>query len=113
MRRERRRTEARAAARGARRLRGHRRPPWAERARAELRATSGTARRRDPSAASQLTPQERQIARLVAEGMTNQEIGAQLYLSPRTIESHLRKAFVKLGVTSRTQLALVALGDPE
>ena len=114
LRRERRRTEARAHLRAA--LDGFEAmgaQPWAERARAELRATGETARRRDPSAASQLTPQERQIARLVAEGMTNKEIAAQLYLSPRTIESHLRKAFVKLGVTSRTQLARVALGDPD
>jgi DNA-binding CsgD family transcriptional regulator len=79
-------------------------PPWEERAVAELRATGETARRRDPSTLDQLTPQELQIAGLVADGMTNRQIAAQLYLSPRTIDYHLRKVFTKLGVTSRTEL---------
>jgi DNA-binding CsgD family transcriptional regulator/tetratricopeptide (TPR) repeat protein len=85
-------------------------PPWEERAEAELRATGETARRRDPSTLDQLTPQELQIAGLVAEGMTNREVAAQLYLSPRTIDYHLRKVFSKLGLSSRTEL--VRMGVP-
>jgi DNA-binding CsgD family transcriptional regulator len=86
-------------------------PPWEERARSELRASGETARRRDPSTRDQLTPQELQIAHLVAEGMTNREIGAQLYLSPRTIDYHLRKVFAKLQIASRTDLARIDLGE--
>jgi DNA-binding CsgD family transcriptional regulator len=86
-------------------------PPWEERARAELRASGETARRRDPSTRDQLTPQELQIAHLVAEGMTNREIGAQLFLSPRTIDYHLRKVFAKLQIASRTDLARMDLGE--
>ena len=86
-------------------------PPWEERAEAELRATGETARRRDPSTLDQLTPQELQIAGLVAAGMTNRQIAAQLFLSPRTIDYHLRKVFSKLGVSSRTEL--VRMGVPE
>jgi DNA-binding CsgD family transcriptional regulator len=85
-------------------------PPWEERADAELRATGEKARRRDPSTLDQLTPQELQIAGLVAAGMTNRQIAAQLYLSPRTIDYHLRKVFSKLGLTSRTEL--VRMGVP-
>jgi DNA-binding CsgD family transcriptional regulator len=84
--------------------------PWAERARAELRASGETARRRDPSTLEQLTPQELQVARLVGEGLSNKEVAAQLFLSPRTIDAHLRRVFTKLGVTSRTQLARTPLG---
>jgi DNA-binding CsgD family transcriptional regulator len=84
--------------------------PWAERARTELRASGETARKRDPSALSQLTPQELQIARLVADGLSNKEVAAQLFLSPRTIDSHLRNVFAKLGLSSRTQLARLPLG---
>ncbi len=84
--------------------------PWEERAEAELRATGETARKRDPSTLDQLTPQELQIAGLVASGMTNREIAAQLYLSPRTIDYHLRKVFGKLGLSSRTEL--VRMGVP-
>jgi DNA-binding CsgD family transcriptional regulator len=79
--------------------------PWAERARTELRASGETARKRDPSTIAQLTPQELQIARFVAEGLANKEVAARLFLSPRTIDSHLRNVFTKLGITSRTQLA--------
>jgi DNA-binding CsgD family transcriptional regulator len=85
-------------------------PPWAQRAEAELRATGETARRRDPSTLDDLTPQELQIAELVASGMTNRQIAAQLYLSPRTIEYHLRKVFAKLRLASRTEL--VRMGVP-
>jgi DNA-binding NarL/FixJ family response regulator len=57
-----------------------------------------------------LTPQELQVARFVAEGRSNKEVAAQLFLSPRTIDSHLRSVFSKLGITSRTQLARLPLG---
>jgi DNA-binding NarL/FixJ family response regulator len=87
--------------------------PWAERARSELRASGEAARKRDPSTIDQLTPQELQIARFVAEGLSNKEVAAQLFLSPRTIDYHLRNVFAKLGITSRTQLARLPLGDTE
>ena len=80
---------------------------WAERARVELRATGETARRRTPDAVTQLTPQELQIARLVAEGLTNKDVATQLYLSPRTVDAHLRGVFAKLGITSRRELPTV------
>jgi DNA-binding CsgD family transcriptional regulator len=86
-------------------------PPWEKRAEAELRATGETARRRDPSTLDQLTPQELQIAGFVADGMTNRQIAEQLFLSPRTIDYHLRKIFSKLGIASRTEL--VRMGAPE
>jgi DNA-binding NarL/FixJ family response regulator len=82
---------------------------WVERARGELRASGETTRKRDPSAMDQLTPQELQVARYVADGLSNKEVAAQLFLSPRTIDYHLRKVFLKLGITSRTQLARVGL----
>jgi DNA-binding CsgD family transcriptional regulator len=88
-------------------------PPWEERAAAELRATGETARRRDPSTLDQLTPQELQIAGLVAGGMTNRQIAAQLFLSPRTIDYHLRKVFSKLGVASRTELVPMGVQQHE
>jgi DNA-binding CsgD family transcriptional regulator len=77
---------------------------YAERARRELRASGETVRSRDPGAWAQLSPQELQIAQLAAEGLSNREIGEQLYLSHRTVESHLYRLFPKLGVTSRAQL---------
>jgi DNA-binding CsgD family transcriptional regulator len=105
LRRARRRQEARVHLRAALELfAGLGAPPWEARAEAELRATGETARKRDPSALDQLTPQELQIATLVADGLTNREIAAQLYLSPRTIDYHLRKVFSKLGIASRTEL---------
>jgi DNA-binding NarL/FixJ family response regulator len=79
--------------------------PWAQRARVELRATGETARKRDRSTLEQLTAQELQVAQFVAEGLSNKEVAAQLFLSPRTIDSHLRNVFAKLEITSRTQLA--------
>jgi DNA-binding CsgD family transcriptional regulator len=78
---------------------------FAARARAELRATGERARPRGPAAAEVLTPQEEQIARMVAGDLTNREIAARLFISASTVEYHLRKIFRKLGVTSRTQLA--------
>jgi DNA-binding CsgD family transcriptional regulator len=80
---------------------------WSERARQELRASGETSRRRESEAREQLTPQELQIARMAAEGLTNREIGQRLYLSHRTVGSHLYRIFPKLGVTSRNQLRTV------
>ncbi|PZF84686.1 ATP-binding protein [Jiangella anatolica] len=77
---------------------------FAERARRELAATGETVRRRAPETRKELTAQELHIARLAAEGRTNPEIGAELYLSRHTVEWHLRKVFAKLDITSRRQL---------
>ena len=79
--------------------------PWAERTGAELRATGETARRRDPSTMLQLTPQELHVAEFVGQGLTNKDVAARMFLSPRTIDYHLRSIFAKLGITSRTELA--------
>lgn len=79
-------------------------PVWADRAREELRASGETARRREPGAMATLTPQERRIVAAVSEGATNREVAAQLLLSPRTVDYHLRKVFQKLGISSRTEL---------
>jgi DNA-binding CsgD family transcriptional regulator len=83
---------------------------WAERARQELRASGETARRRDTTDAPALTPSERQIAGLVREGLSNRDIAARLFVSPRTVDFHLRNAFAKVGVSSRTELAAL-IGD--
>ena len=77
---------------------------FAERARRELLATGETARRRTDDTRDVLTPQEAQIARLAQEGFSNPEIGSQLFISPRTVQYHLRKVFRKLEITSRNQL---------
>jgi len=114
LRRARRRTDARVQLRAA--LEGFERlgaEPWAERARSELRASGETARKREPSTVVKLTPQELQVARLVAEGLSNKEVAAQLFLSRRTIDAHLRNVFAKLGITSRTQLARMALAEDD
>jgi DNA-binding CsgD family transcriptional regulator/tetratricopeptide (TPR) repeat protein len=84
-------------------------PVWADRARAELEATGITARKREPSTRDLLTPQELRIARLVASGGSNRDVAAQLFLSPKTVEYHLRKVFQKLGVSSRVELARLPL----
>jgi DNA-binding CsgD family transcriptional regulator len=84
--------------------------PWAERARTELRASGESARKRDDSAVPTLTAQERQIARQVAQGLTNREVAAQLFLSPRTVDFHLRNVFAKTGITSRGELVRIDLG---
>lgn len=81
---------------------------FTERARRELLATGERARMRVDETRGDLTPQETQIARLAADGYTNPEIGAQLFLSPRTVEYHLRKVYPKLGISSRRQLRTVA-----
>jgi DNA-binding NarL/FixJ family response regulator len=83
---------------------------FAERARRELQATGETVRKRTAQTLDELTPQEAQVARLAADGQTNPEIGAQLFLSPRTVEWHLGKVFGKLGISSRKELAS-ALSD--
>ena len=77
---------------------------FAERARRELLATGETVRKRTVETLDDLTPQEAQIGRMAADGLTNPEIGAQLFLSPRTVEWHLRKVFGKLGISSRREL---------
>jgi ATP/maltotriose-dependent transcriptional regulator MalT len=77
---------------------------FAERARRELLATGETVRQRTAGAGAKLTAQEAQIVRLAADGQANPEIGAQLFLSARTVEWHLRKVFTKLGITSRREL---------
>jgi ATP/maltotriose-dependent transcriptional regulator MalT len=77
---------------------------FAERARRELVATGEVVRKRSVETRTELTPQEEQIARLAGDGLSNPEIGAQLFLSGRTIEWHLRKVFTKLGIRSRRQL---------
>jgi len=78
---------------------------FAGRAGAELLATGETVRRRSDETRDELTPQEGQIARLARDGLSNPDIGAQLFLSPRTVEWHLRKVFTKLGIRSRQELS--------
>ena len=78
--------------------------PWAEHARIELRASGEHIHRRAPSDTERLTPQELQIALLVAEGLTNRDVGARLFLSPKTVEFHLTRIYRKLDIHSRSQL---------
>jgi DNA-binding CsgD family transcriptional regulator len=86
---------------------------FAARARHELRATGETARKRGVAAMLQLTAQEAQIARLARDGLSNPEIGARLFLSPRTVQYHLSKVFTKLGITSRSNLRRILPADPD
>jgi DNA-binding CsgD family transcriptional regulator len=85
---------------------------FAERATRELRATGETARKRTTQTFGQLTAQEAQISRLARDGLSNPEIAARLFISPRTVEYHLHKVFAKLDITSRNQLAGVLSSDP-
>ncbi len=85
--------------------------PWGERAREELRASGESSRRRTEHRWETLTPQELHIAALAAEGLSNKEIGARLYLSHRTVGYHLHRIFAKTGLTARSGLrALLADG---
>ncbi len=112
LRRERRRVEARPHLRIA--LETFERlgaPIWAERARRELRATGETARKRNRGTLDQLTPQELHVVRMISQGLTNREAAAQLFLSPRTVDYHLRQVFSKLGITSRAELIRAAMTE--
>ena len=112
LRRENRRTDARELLRAAHDSFSHMGAgAFAERARRELVATGENVRRLTADTRDALTPQEIQVARLAREGHSNPEIGAQLYISPRTVEYHLHKVFRKLGVSSRKELR-EALADP-
>jgi DNA-binding CsgD family transcriptional regulator len=114
LRRDRRKMEARAQLREAlEAFEGLGTGPWAHRARGELSATGESARRRDASTIDDLTPQELRIAQLVAAGASNRDAAAQLFVSPKTVEYHLRKVFLKLGVSSRVELARVPLAGPD
>ena len=84
---------------------------FAARARSELRATGERASLRGPGASELLTAQEEQVARLVAEHLSNREIAARLFISASTVEYHLRKIFRKLGVSNRAQLARTLRND--
>ncbi|MFC8392624.1 AAA family ATPase [Streptomyces sp. NPDC057238] len=86
--------------------------PWIERARAESRAAGLDVTDAAPDALAELSPQQQQIVRLAARGLTNREIGEKLFLSPRTVGSHLYRSFPKLGVTARSQLRDLIEGTP-
>ena len=84
---------------------------FAARAGRELLATGETARKRTVETRDELTAQETQIAQFARDGLSNAEIGARLFISPRTVEYHLHKVFTKLGITSREHLDRVLPGD--
>jgi DNA-binding CsgD family transcriptional regulator len=87
--------------------------PWATRAGSELRATGRTKPRAGEYASASLTPQEREISMLAAAGLTNKQIGAQLFLSPRTVGGHLHRVFPKLGIATRAALRDALASFPE
>jgi DNA-binding CsgD family transcriptional regulator len=114
LRRERRRTDAREQLRSAyERFVTMGAEAFAERAARELLATGETARKRVVATLGELTAQEAQVARLARDGLSNVEIGARLFISPRTVQYHLHKVFAKLGIGSRLQLARALPGDPD
>lgn len=84
--------------------------PLVERATQELRASGETARKRDPSTLLNLTPMELKVAQLVSTGLSNKDVAAQCWVSPRTVAFHLRNVFTKVGVSSRTELAQLDFG---
>jgi DNA-binding CsgD family transcriptional regulator len=84
--------------------------PFTDRAAEELRATGETARKRDPSTLTDLTPMERRIVELVSQGLSNKDVAAQCWVSPRTVAFHLRNVFTKLGISSRGELSQLNLG---
>jgi DNA-binding CsgD family transcriptional regulator len=113
LRRERHRREAREQLRGAlEMLTDMGMDAFAARAERELLATGEHVPKRAVETRQDLTAQEAQIARLARDGLTNPEIGARLFISPRTVEYHLHKVFAKLDITSRVQIARVLSGDP-
>jgi DNA-binding CsgD family transcriptional regulator len=110
LRRNRRRTDARVPLREAlETFEGLGASFWAERARQELRASGETARRGTDLVATELTAQESQVAALVRQGLSNKDVAGRLFISPRTVDFHLRNVFTKLGISSRTELAALAL----
>ncbi|MGW8375292.1 AAA family ATPase [Streptomyces sp. ODS28] len=113
LRRQRRVAEARAPLTEALEIFGHLGArPWTERARAEARAAGLDVTDAAPDALAELSPQQRQIIGLAARGLTNREIGERLFLSPRTVGSHLYRSFPKLGITARSQLRDLLAGAP-
>jgi DNA-binding NarL/FixJ family response regulator len=84
---------------------------FAGRAARELLATGGTARKRRPGTADELTAQEAQVARMARAGLSNPEIAARLFISTRTVQYHLHKVFGKLDISSRSQLEFVMPAD--
>ena len=84
---------------------------WGDQARRELRASGESSRRRDPSLRDQLTAQELQIAQLAADGLSNREVGQKLYVSPRTVSTHLYRIYPKLQISARSELAAALSGS--
>jgi DNA-binding NarL/FixJ family response regulator len=78
--------------------------PWVERTETELRAAGLTVAKPEPDVLAELTPQQQQVLRFAAQGLTNREIGERLFLSPRTVASHLYRTFPRLGIANRSQL---------
>jgi DNA-binding CsgD family transcriptional regulator/tetratricopeptide (TPR) repeat protein len=114
LRRQRRRTDAREQLRAAHRMfMSMGMEAFAERAARELLATGETARKRTVQTKDDLTPRESQIARLARDGLSNSEIGARLFISPRTVEYHLHKVFAKLDISSRNELVVVLASQTE